>query len=68
MLTFYRDVELLLKEYHRDYDEPKCRESRCLKIRGREYKPIVGGDYSLTVRFESCYDQKRKTQKKPQES
>ena len=58
MLTFYRDGELLLKEYHRDYDEPKCRESRCLKIRGREYKPIVGGDYSLTVRFESN-DQER---------
>lgn len=24
MLTFYRDGELLLKEYHRDYDEPNA--------------------------------------------
>ena len=53
IMTFYRDGKKILKEYHRDYDQPSCRESRCLKIRGREYKAIVGGDYALKVRFES---------------
>lgn len=53
IMTFYRDGKKILKEYHRDYDHSSCRESRCLKIRGREYKAIVGGDYALKVRFES---------------
>ena len=53
ILTFYRDGEKFLKEYHRDYDQPSCAESRCLKIRGRQWKSIIGGDYSLAVRFES---------------
>ncbi len=53
IMTFYRDGQKFLKEYHRDYDQPSCPESRCLKIRGREYKPIPGGEYALKVRFES---------------
>ncbi len=53
IMTFYRDEQKILKEYHRDYDQPTCRESRYLKIRGREYKPIVGGDYMIKLRFES---------------
>ena len=53
IMTFYRDGQKFLKEYHRDYDQPLCRESRCLKIRGREYKAIVGGNYAIKVRFES---------------
>ncbi len=53
ILTYYRDGKKFLKEYHRDYDQPSCPESRCLKIRGREYKAIIGGDYTLKVRFES---------------
>lgn len=53
ILTFYRDGEKFLKEYHRDYDQPSCAESRCLRIRGRQWKSIIGGDYSLAVRFES---------------
>lgn len=53
IMTFYRDGKQFLKEYHRDYDQPGCRESRCLRIRGREYKAIIGGDYACRLRFES---------------
>ena len=28
IMTFYRDGKKILKEYHRDYDHPSCRESR----------------------------------------
>jgi len=53
IMTFYRDGQKFLKEYHRDYDQPSCRQSRCIRVRGREYKAIIGGDYALKVRFES---------------
>lgn len=53
IMTFYRDGQKFLKEYHRDYDQPSCPESRCLKVRAREYQAIVGSDYALKVRFES---------------
>lgn len=53
IMTFYRDGQKFLKEYHRDYDQPSCPESRCLKIRGREYKAIIGDDYALKIHFES---------------
>lgn len=53
VLSFYRDDTLLLREYYRNYFGTESRESRCLKIVSRDYKPIIGGDYTLTVRFES---------------
>ncbi len=53
IMTFYRDGQKFLKEYHRDYDQPSCPESRCLRVRGREYKAISGGDYAVKLRFES---------------
>ena len=53
IMTFYRDGQKFLKEYHRDYDQPSCPESRCLRVRGREYKAISGGDYAAKLRFES---------------
>lgn len=58
IMTFYRDGQKFLKEYHRDYDQPSCRESRCIRVRGREYKAIIGGDYALKVRFESNQGEK----------
>lgn len=58
IMTFYRDGQKFLKEYHRDYDHPSCLESRCIRVRGREYKAIIGGDYALKVRFESNPDEK----------
>lgn len=39
--------EILLEEYLRN------RESSALNIEAREFKPILGGDYQLTTRFES---------------
>ena len=57
-MTFYRDGQRILKEYHRDYDQPSCRQSRCLRIRGRAYKAIIGGDYEMKLRFESTDGEK----------
>ncbi|BBF42512.1 alpha-xylosidase [Lachnospiraceae bacterium KM106-2] len=53
VIAFYKEGKLLFREYHRNYDSLHTGESRCLKINGREYTPIIGGDYGLTVRFEN---------------
>ncbi len=53
VLSFFRDGRLILREYYRNYLGTESKESCCLKIVGRDYKPIIGGDYGLTVRFES---------------
>lgn len=45
--------DLLLEEYarnRRDLLDPKCSS---LEVEAREFKPIPGGDYHLTMRFES---------------
>ncbi|KPM42180.1 putative family 31 glucosidase ORF2 [Neonectria ditissima] len=45
--------KLLLEEYARnlhDLSDPKCSS---LNVDAREFKPILGGDYHLTARFES---------------
>ena len=45
--------EVLLEEYarnRRDLVDPKC---SALEVEAREFKPIPGGDYHLTMRFES---------------
>lgn len=45
--------QILLEEYarhRRDLMDPKC---SALEIEARELKPILGGDYHLTMRFES---------------
>lgn len=53
-LTVYNSKKkLLLEEYSRnrcDVTDPKC---SALEIEAREFKPILGGDYHLTARFES---------------
>jgi alpha-D-xyloside xylohydrolase len=51
--------DLLLEEYsrnRRDVTDPKCSS---LEIEGREFKPIIGGDYHLTARFESLDPKER---------
>ena len=51
-IFFYNNEgTLLLNEYVR-YWEDKTTPS-ALRIEGREYKPIIGGDYKLCIRFES---------------
>lgn len=53
-LTAYnQNGKKLLEEYHRnrrDILDPKC---SAIEVEGREFKPIPGGDYHLTARFES---------------
>ena len=49
---------MLIREYHRDYSGTECKESRCLKIVGRTYKPIIGGDYQIIQRFEGIDGEK----------
>lgn len=46
--------EVLLEEFERtrrDITSPKC---SALDIEAREFKPLLGGDYTLSARFESC--------------
>lgn len=59
VISFYKDDELILREYYRFYDGTISRESRCLKLRNREWKGVIGGsDHSLNVKFESNRDEK----------
>ncbi len=54
IISFYRDDQLILREYYRSYDGTISRGSRCLKVINRTWKGITGGsEYSLTVRFDS---------------
>lgn len=53
VITFFKEKKMILREYYRSYGGTESRESRCLKVISRDFKPIIGGDYSLTVRFES---------------
>lgn len=52
VLSFFRDGQLILREYYRSYFGTESQESRCLKIIARDWQPIVGGDYGLTLRFD----------------
>ena len=52
VLTFLKDGKPFLREYFRNYFGTESEESCALKVSAREYKPIIGGDYSLRVRFE----------------
>lgn len=50
---YHADGRLILEEYcrnRRDLLDPKC---SAIEVEAREFKPIQGGDYHLTMRFES---------------
>lgn len=50
---FNQRGELLLEEYwrdRRDLTDPKC---SAIEVEAREFRPNIGGDYHLTMRFES---------------
>ena len=51
------DGNILLQEYVRTRTDP-TKFCSALNITGREFRPIPGGDYALTVRFESDPDEK----------
>ncbi len=58
-ITFFNDKnEILLEEFVRnrsDFQSPKC---SALDLDAREHRPILGGDFSTTVRFESLPHEK----------
>ena len=54
VITFYKEEQEILREYHRCYDGTISKESRCLKTVNREWKGVIGGsEYSLNLKFES---------------
>lgn len=55
-ITFFKDREIILNEYYRAFGFTK--HSPSMRFKAREFKPINGGDYSLTIRFESNEDEK----------
>lgn len=53
IMIYHADGRLLLEEYcrnRRDLLDEKC---SAIEVEAREFKPIQGGDYHLTMRFES---------------
>jgi alpha-D-xyloside xylohydrolase len=53
-LSFYNQKgELLLEEYVRNREDMFADTCSSLEIEAREFKPIIGGDYTLTMRFVS---------------
>lgn len=53
-LSFYNQKgELLLDEFIRNRRDSSAPTMSALEIEAREFKPIIGGDYQLTQRFES---------------
>lgn len=48
-----QDGKSLLKEYHRNRMDPFSDNYSVLEIQAREYRPVSGGEYRLTLRFES---------------
>ena len=54
VISFFRDGQLILREYYRFYGGTLVGTSRCLKLVSREWKGIIGGtDWELTVRFDA---------------
>lgn len=53
-IFFYNQKgELLLEEFLRNREDMFADTCSSLEIEAREFKPIIGGDYSLTMRFVS---------------
>ncbi len=52
MTIFNHKGEVMLKEYWRDDKVNEKQYDSSLMIEGRHFKPIIDGDYQLTVRFE----------------
>ncbi len=53
-LSFHReDGSLLLNEYVRNRSDVKAEYCSALDIEAREFRPLLGGDYNLSLRFES---------------
>lgn len=53
------DGKLLVKEYHRNRRNILSPDCSAIEVEGREFKPIIGGDYHLTYRLQSLDDNER---------
>ena len=51
-MEFYRDDTLLLKEYARDWRNAN-EHSPSMRFSAREFKPLSGSNYGITLRFEA---------------
>ncbi len=51
--------ELLLKEYTRNRRDLQDETCSALEVEAREFKPLIGGDYHLTLRLESVDAQEK---------
>jgi len=60
LITFRNSAgQKLLEEYSRNRRDLFARTCSALEVEAREFKPILCGDYHLTVRFESLDEQER---------
>ena len=53
IMIYHSDGRLLLEEYCRNRIDITDKKCSAIKVEAREFKPILGGDYHLTMRFES---------------
>lgn len=53
IMIYNREGRLLLEEYCRNRRDVLDRKCSAIEVEAREFKPIPGGDYHLTMRFES---------------
>lgn len=53
IMIYNADGRLLLEEYSRNRKDILDKKCSAIEVEAREFKPIQGGDYHLTMRFES---------------
>lgn len=58
-LIFYNQhKKVLLEEYARNRKDIFSKDCSALEVEGREFRPILGGDYAVTARFEPIIGEK----------
>lgn len=58
IIIFNRKGEILLEEYVRNRKNVQAEYCSALDVEAREFRPIIGGDYHLKLRFESNPEEK----------
>lgn len=53
IMIYNQKEELLLEEYCRNRKDVTDKKCSAIEVEAREFKPIIGGDYHVTARFES---------------
>ncbi|MDF2543818.1 MAG: alpha-glucosidase, family 31 of glycosyl hydrolase [Herbinix sp.] len=51
-ITFWKEDQIILREYYRSFGASNP-HSPSMKVFAREFTPIYGGDYQITVRFDN---------------